>query len=259
MNKIKSGVFVLVEVTGPSSHVEYNWWHSSDHIPENLAIQGIALGTRWAAPGRYKDARQVVHPAFAAHQYLVHYLMTEPLEETWREFIDLGARARALGRSFERRKVLYAGHFRFIKGYVSPRIEVSPEALPFRPSRGVLVVMADATDAEREPELAKWYDQVQIPDMLTVKGVMGAYWFRSRGTPHAGDGTVGDPVNRHVFLYYLDEDPLSVMAELKSQTAEWRRTGRMLDTTRSMRTILAGPYMNIDNPRRFDLNETLTP
>ena len=46
MNKIKSGFFAVAEVDDPKGHAEYNWFHSSDHIPENLALDGVILGTR---------------------------------------------------------------------------------------------------------------------------------------------------------------------------------------------------------------------
>jgi hypothetical protein len=256
MNKIKSGVFVLIEVTDPARHVEYNWWHSRDHIPENLAIDGIVLGTRWAAPQRFMDARLVVHPAYAATQYLVCYLMTEPVGEVWREFVDLGDRMYGIGRIFNARLARYGGHHRLLKGFVAPRIEISPEALPFRPHKGVYIVMADAASPDDLAAL-RWVDDVHVPAMLGIPGVTGACWFRSRGPdvqPPQGDRTIGDQDNRHVLAYYLDEDPLEVVERLSALDPEHPAAPRALEQAARMTVVLAGPYTTIDDPRNYDLN-----
>ena len=133
MNKVVSGFFAATDVTDPNGHVTYNWWHSSDHIPENLALEGVVLGTRWAAPKRYVDARWGSDPMFAEHQYLVHYLMVDPLEKSLRDFHDLGSRTRDVGRYFANRTLSYAAHHRLLKSYSSPTVPISPEAVSFRP------------------------------------------------------------------------------------------------------------------------------
>ena len=254
MNKIRSGFFAVTEHNDPQGHVDYNWWHSSDHIPENLGLEGVVWGTRWAAPKRYMDARLAVHPGWANHQYLVHYLMTDPLGEALKNFSELGATTRALGRFFGKRTILSATHNHLLKGYVAPRVNVSVDALPFRPHTGVFVVMKDLKDPSKQQECAQWHDRVHIPDVLTVKGVMGAYWFQSMGQ-HVGSDGVGDPNSRQAFLYYLDEEPLDVMADLREKLPQWQAAGRILDTSRSMETILAGPYETIADPKNYDWND----
>ena len=101
MNKIKSGFFAITEVLNSTRHVEYNWWHSSDHQPENLAIDGIVYARRWAAPQKLMDARVAVHQAIERHQYLAHYMFTEPLDEAITAFHELGSWCRNNNRFFE--------------------------------------------------------------------------------------------------------------------------------------------------------------
>ncbi len=252
MNKIKSGFFAVAEVDDPEGHAEYNWFHSSDHIPENLALDGVILAARWAAPQRYMDARLAVHPSFATSQYLIHYLMTEPLEEAFQQFAELSGRTRSLGRYFEPRTIHASGHYNLLKAYVAPRLPISPEAVPFRPHRGVFVVMKDLLDLSKRQELAQWHDQVHVPDVLTVKGVTGCYWFESWTRERAPSSGPGHPEQRWVFLYYLDEDPLEMMADLPKKQAEWRAAGRAYDASQSMEVVLAGPYQTIDDPERYD-------
>ena len=253
VNKIASGFFALTEITDHKRHVEYNWWHSSDHHPENLALEGIVLAQRWAAPRRYMEARALAHPAIAGHQYISHYLMAEPLERTLKEFHDLGARMRAIpGRFFFDRNIWMLGSHRLIKSYVAPRIVVSPEALPFRPNKGLLVVVKHAKKAEKQEEIARWHDETHIPDVLKVPGVMGCCWFQSEGEPVVGAPALGTPVNRQVFVYYLDEEPLAVVSDLRLRLEEWKAAGRILATGETMETLLAGPYENILTPEHYD-------
>jgi hypothetical protein len=278
MNQIKSGVFVLTEVPDPGDHVPYNWWHSSDHIPENRAIDGIVVGVRWAAPQSLMDARLVVHPGFAAHQYVQHYMMTEPIERVWREFMDLGVWSREADRTFPRRRLLFAGHYRLLGARCSTRIPISPEALPFRPYRGVFIVMADVVEPATEAEAIRWYEEIRIPDMLSLEGILGVYWFRCREAAfqqNVGMGgesaawwradnehvhhvstaqqpVVGDPLHRYVFLYYLDADPLEMAGRIREGEAVWDAAGRSVDESRTLRRVLAAPYEQIEDPRHYD-------
>ena len=61
MNKATSGFFALTQITDPSKHVDYNWWHASDHQAENLALDGVVYAARWAATNRLTAARLGAH------------------------------------------------------------------------------------------------------------------------------------------------------------------------------------------------------
>lgn len=252
MNKAKAAAFFCIEVTDPNGHLEWNWWHSSDHIPENLALDGVALGTRWIAPKTLMDARMAVHPGLARTQYLVHYLFKDPVEQSLTDFSALGAQLRAVGRMYEKTDIPLAATAIFLKGFVAPRIEISPEALPYRPHKGILAIMVDFEGDKDHQESSRWFDRVHVPDMLTVKGITGAYWFQGRPkNPRYHD--VGDPEKRWTFLYYLDEDPLQVVIpDLMSKYQQWKAAGRTTDTRPGLRTVLAAPYLTITDPRHCD-------
>jgi hypothetical protein len=195
-----------------------------------------------------------VHPAYAQHQYVVCYLMTEPIDDVWREFVDLGDRMYGVGRIFNARVPRYGGHHRLLKGFVAPRIEISPEALPFRPHDGVYLVMADAASPDDLAAL-RWVDEVHLPAMLEIPGVTGACWFRSRGPevqPPQGDRTIGDQDNRHVLVYYLDADPLEVVAHVAALGPDHPAAPGSLEREARMSPVLAAPYATIDDPRRYD-------
>ena len=245
MNKIKAGFFAIPELAEDADHVEYNHWHSTDHIPENLAIPGIVLGTRWAAPKSYIAARGETIAKLRPNQYVVHYLMTEPVERTIDEFRDLGQRTRALGRYFAQRTILGAGWFRLLKTFSAPGLDISAEALPFRPCRGVYLEMAVIPQGKESKQISRWYDEVHIPQILGVKGVLGAYWYYD-GSLYGGATAMEDAQDMHVWTYYLGEDPLHVTNSIREAV------GKNNDKLPTVRAILSGPYEAIGYPLHYD-------
>ena len=95
MNKFKIGFFSFTEITDPDEHHSYNEWHSSTTCPSSIPIPGIVYGQRWVSTPACRAARAVSEPPLDAVHYLTCYLMTEPVEETLREFYEHGARAAA--------------------------------------------------------------------------------------------------------------------------------------------------------------------
>jgi hypothetical protein len=259
MNKVKSGFFAATHVTDSTRHVVYNAWHSTDHIPENLALDGVVLATRWVAPQRYLTERHVTDEVFEQHQYLVHYLMTEPVSTVFREFSDLGARTRNLGRFFAERDIVYAGHHRLLKSYPAEVVPISAEAVPFRPHRGVVVMVTDLPDPKHEQEQSQTWDRAVIPAGLHVPGVLGASWFSCTDVvvwtrPRALTG------RRDVTVFYVDRDPLAVFHRLLAvtrpllpdaafeQAAFERGAG-------TLTVAFAGPYATIADPEHYDWRE----
>lgn len=246
MNKVKSGTFAMTELTDPARHVEYNWWHSGDHIPENMAIDGVVLGTRWAAPSSYIAARVIGDPSLATHQYLGHYLMTDPLTEVWREYWDLYLRTNALGRGFEARVIPYIGHHLLVKTYAAERIPISPEAVPFCPHVGVILTVLDVQPA-RERDVARWLDDVSIPHAVGTDGVFGVSWFKRLGRAVNGDPTAESEPVRLMLLHYLDDDPLEVTLRLRDSAP-----APPPPEASSITIAMSGPYEVIPDSRQYD-------
>jgi hypothetical protein len=253
VNKIKSGFFAFCEVTAPLDHVAYNVWHSFDHIPENLALNGVVLGVRWSAPRTYMEARFSKDPDLAANQYLVHYLMTEPLKEVIAEFVDIGTRLRDLGRFYADRDILYAGHHRFVESYVPAHSVISPEALPFCPHRGVYVLMADVVDQESEKEVAQWINDILIPEMIAVDDVLGTEWFKIN---EPSDVTFKfEGYSRYVLLTYLSGEPLELSARLRKRIEDAKSDLANRGLGEALRIVFAGPYKVIEHPEDYDWNK----
>ena len=250
LNKIKLGFFSFTEITDPGEHHSYNEWHQLDHMPEQFPIPGIAFGERWVSTPDCTRARLIDDGLVSPIHYVTCYYMTEPVDRTLVDFVDWGGQLRALGRFHLHRKAHIGGPFLFLKGYVAPRVLVSPEAIAYRPKRGVIVSVTDLVDATAEPEVNAWLDRVHHPDLLTVPGIAGLWSFISRG--EAGGAFEGrNPPGRRITLMYLDEDPVEVTAQLAEKLKEWRKEGRIPDLEKKVKTVFTGPLETI-TPWRWD-------
>jgi hypothetical protein len=244
-NKAKLGYFSLMHLP-PGDEAAYNHWHRYDHMPEVISVPGIHFGQRFVATPDCLSIRTAATSALAQAQYFTYYLFGEPITQTLRAFKANGTRLRAEGRQQSHEPAAIGGPFLLIKAWASPRVLVSARAVPYRPNKGIYAVVTDLLDSARQQDIAGWYDRVHIPDMLTVEGIAGAYWFISTDyTSALGFGE--NPLWRSIFIYYLDGDPVSTAARLKEHAVLWRRAGRLPDHRTVERTLLAGPYRSISS------------
>ena len=141
--------------------------------------------------------------------------MTEPVEATLTAFARLGRKAAETGRYPEPATSHLLGAFHLQEGVASPRVLVSGEALPFRPHRGVVVLVEAIADGDIAA-WARWHHTDHLPELLDEPGVAGAYAFRSStllGTGADQGERFGVPVwnpgQRFVTVVYLDDDVLA--------------------------------------------------
>ena len=244
----KKAFFSFVELTDPDKHQLYNEYHQLDHRPANLALPSVVWGDRWVRSPSCVRASRASLPPLAETQYVAMYWFADPVDDSVAEWRQLGERAFQWGRKpdtdWSRREV---GYFVPLQGYVNPRVRVSSDVLPFRPVRGVHLTVS----LIREPhgaateEMYSWYDRVHIPDLVSRRGVAGAWTFYSEWT------TLLDPEQRRmpgaarITLLYLDGDPLEFSAELGRYKRDWESAGRMLDTSSMETVLLETPLLDI--------------
>lgn len=245
----------FTEVTDPTKHRAYNEWHQLDHRPENINLPGIIYGERFVHTPQCAAERFAEDPLLCPFHYLLTYWMEEPMERTWREFRAFASNSIAMGRRpdipYSKRRL--QGIFYPLKGYAAPRVLVSPEALPYRPARGLYVSVADVHDLESSDaqEMLTWYDQVHIPDMLTCPGVAGAWTFVSDPAYTFPTSVNPNPPGRIVLIYYLDQQPMQVLAHVKPQVAKWQAAGRMRDNSKTKKNLFVGP-VEVIRPWEWD-------
>lgn len=220
--------FVTIDDAGPAEHRQYNQWHQLDHRPENLALPGVAWGDRWARPADYRAASRSV-PQHEATDYVAMYWFNEPLEQSLREWHELGSDSFQWGRGpllpGVRRTLL--SFFRPVKGYASASALVSPEVLPYRPNRGLHLTLTRYAEphAPGTHDSFAWEDRTLMPALLDLPGVAGAWTFvfdhhQNHGGLPLATGDDDAPGSLRVRLLYLDDEPLATTERVRARTAE---------------------------------------
>lgn len=219
----KKVFFSFLELTDAGRHREFNEYHQLDHRPANLALPGVVWGDRWVRTPVCRAASSGASERLGSIHYVAMYWFADPVSASVAEWEQLGERAFQWGRRPEtdwaRRQV---GYFVPLKGYVNPRVRVSEDVLPFRPVRGVHVIVSEAVEphASVTERLWSWYDRVRIPALLTCDGVAGAWTFYSEWST-LGDGSPDQKGRFRVTLVYLDQAPDVWLADRRRRSAGW--------------------------------------
>jgi hypothetical protein len=230
MNRVSAGFFSITPPTPPDDDGSYLRWHLLDHMPEQFSIPGIVHALRWAADGDYPAHRLVAEGDLAEVGGIVNYLFAEPVQQTYDDFMALGAHLADVGRFPERRPSLRVRLLELLRDDAAPRVLVSPEVVPFRPHRGVLVIVEEPTGDEAGWQ--QWLGAEHLPELLEVPGVAGAWTYRSSQRWTLMPTCVGDP--QYVTVVFLDDDPLIVSKAATSLIEQRWATG-------AVRPTFAGP------------------
>jgi hypothetical protein len=206
MGKVHIGFFSFTEVTDPGEHRSYNEWHQLDHMPEQYPIPGVAYGQRWVSTPACRRARAAAAAPLAPIHYMTLYLMGEPVDSTLEEFQALADRLHAAGRFHEHRRSRLSGPFVVTGMLVAPRVLVSADAVPYRPNRGVYVVVRDGTDGAGDSE-----DAALAAALVGADGVAGVWTF---ATSTRFDHFAWHPGSKTITVCYLDAEPLESAPEL---------------------------------------------
>jgi hypothetical protein len=228
--RVAVGFFSFTEVPA-SAHESYNAWHQLDHLPEQYALPGIAHGERWVASPDCVAARIVDGELLGRAQYVTLYLLGDPVESTIDAFGRLAGKLREVGRFYEERTALLAGSWRLAQAATSPHLPISPGVIPWRPARGVFVLVEHDLDDQEPPAL---------DPLVGVEGVAGGWTF-----------VPGDPLTRswwvmwpyRISVLWLDGDPLETTARLEpALRARWRDEGATPVLAGPLRTITPGEW-----------------
>jgi hypothetical protein len=242
MNKVKVGFFSFTEITDPREHRAYNEWHQLDHMPEQLPIRGVAWAQRWVATPACARVRDAAEPPLDRVHYLTQYLMTDPVDATLDEFWRWGAQLDAMGRFHRHRVSHHNGAYLLAETYAARRIRIAAEAVPYRPNRGVIALLAEPLDPGALDAYDAWLHLTHWPDVLEVPGVAGIWSFAAleRGR-EIGERRAA----RRLALIYLDDAPTAVLERLRKREPEWRAAGRMPDFSRTIRSVYRSPFETI--------------
>jgi hypothetical protein len=178
--------FSFAQVTDSGSHRAYNAWHQLDHRPENLALDGVRHGERWVRTPGCAASSLVTDERLERTHYVNMYWFRDPWRSSFTQWQELAERSYQWGRRPDTEYAVrpFMGLFRPVRGQAAPRVRVSPDALPFRPARGVQLSVRrfERAHAPATHAFLLAADLRRVPDLLAVDGVAGVWTFSSIST-----------------------------------------------------------------------------
>ncbi len=211
MNRVKVGFFSLSHRSPSGGDRAYLEWHHLDHMPEQYQLPGLILGQRWASTRACRAGRAAEVDGWSQVEHVVCYLMGNPVDDTIDEFLTLGRHLAELGRFSTSLPSQYRGGLRLLEAHAAPRALISPEVVPFRPHRGVYLIVEEPTDQSSQDEYLQRRHYEVLPDLVSVPGVAGAWAFAT--TPAIRRSMFTDGSYR-MTVCYLDDDPATVAERL---------------------------------------------
>ena len=166
--------------------------------------------SRIAATGHLEDVGNVVN-----------YLVGDPVQQTHDDFMELGRRLAEMGRFPEVRPSLQLRMPALLHWYAAPQALISAEVVPFRPHRGVVVIVEEPA-GERRRCVAAVAPHRPLPGRARRRPASPGPGCTARRTPGTCTrATQGDP--QYTTVIYLDEDPLATTKALAPLVEErWR-------------------------------------
>ena len=104
--------------------------------------------------------------------------MSDPVEETFDDFVALGRDAAGERPLSRRRPLLQIAGLRLLQWQSSPHALISAEVVPFRPHRGILLIVEEPKDG-RSNDWLQWLHAEHYPALLATPGTAGAWTFGS--------------------------------------------------------------------------------
>jgi hypothetical protein len=206
MIRVKAAFF---NMTPPPSADEdfasYLRWHLLDHMPEQYQIPGIAHAMRWIADGDYPDHKIAGTGYLENIGSVMNYLVGDPVQQTHDDFMELGPRLAEIGRFPVHRRALQLSMPALLRWYSAPRALISAESIPWRPHRGVVLIIEEPGEGN-VAEWLQWLHAEHYPSLLDVAGVAGAWMYGSTNTWNLHPRCENTP--QYFSVVYLDEDPL---------------------------------------------------
>jgi hypothetical protein len=178
-----------------------------DHLPEQHRLPGLRGGVRWVSTPDCRQARAVSTPPWDRVDHVVHYLFAGPADLPGADaeatpagsagpmdsFFALGAALAAAGRIPQRLPPVHLGGFVLEEAVAAPAAQVDAAVVPWRPHRGVYLVL---DGAGRPPG--------SLDAVVEIAGVAGAWRWRAVPSLHPRFDDLGAV---HLSVVYLEDDP----------------------------------------------------
>ena len=183
----------------------WNRWYDLEHLPPNVALEGVMLGRRYVAPPELHAARLTgARSAFGDGRgtFLTVYTLTGDPRAAFDDMVGLRERLVAADRMTfpDDKKAVREGDVLALEWAVgAPELKADRADVPFLGHTALVVVQRQGGDAVRA-----WYREERAAKLVGVEGVHGVCGFSSLQRPgldldlvyvEAGDLTGGGAVD----------------------------------------------------------------
>ena len=235
MNRVKVGFFSLTHRSTTGDDGPYLRWHQLDHMPEQYQLPGMLLGQRWSSTSDCRAVRAAEIGTWASVEHMVLYLMGNPVDETLDEFFSLGRHLAELGRFSNALPSEYRGGLRLLETIAAPRVQVSAEVIPYRPHRGVYLIVEQPDGKLHQDRFIQHMHTDILPVLVDVPGVAGVWTYTTSPEIRRDKFSEG----RYRFtVCYLDGEPVPVGERLSEVV------GQCWDDAPSQ-LVLAAPFESL--------------
>ncbi len=201
---------VATKCTDPAREEEFNRWYDGTHLPDLLAVPGITAARRYKLSGP-------ANPKEPDAQYLAIYEIDSETPEavTGPGLQEHRPRWIAAGRMIDCIQATSMTNYR----------QIGKHADATNTAKAVLLVKTACSDPARDAEFNRWYDDVHIPDVTSVPGVIRAQRYKLSGQP-----SKTEPEAQYLAVYEFDtDDTKSVSRAVGAKMPEWTAAGRIID------------------------------
>jgi hypothetical protein len=216
MTRVGLGLVALTGGLAPELEQANLAWHQLKHVPELYGADGVLNAQRWVSTTACRDQRAIESELLAPVESVISYLLGKPAKESYDSMLSY---SQSLPREQDRPpggEVLLDSFFEPLATAVAARVELSAHVLPWRPNRGIYLLVDELDD---EPDALARYRMAwegQTAEMLAVPGVAGLWLFGSdRDFP--GVLTSQCEGTYAITIAFLDDDPANVGAALAPQ------------------------------------------
>lgn len=169
-----TGLIVAALDCDADSIEAFNRWYDLEHIPPNVALQGVMLGRRYVATPELHEVRVTDPSSGLAGQrgtFLTIYTLCEPPLATVTGMSELREVLYADNRMnfpADKKVVRDGGALDFVSAVSSPDIALPPDDVPFVGHSGILLVRRRSDEA-----VAAWYRKDWASTVCALDGVHG--------------------------------------------------------------------------------------
>lgn len=194
---------------------EYLEWHSLDHRVEQYRIAGVRHSLRLVLTAECRAARAFCDARYEAVAHVMTYFFTE--DAALEQFNALSVALSGARRPFTLQSI-ENGYLRVAGMVAAPRAVVGADVIPWRPARGVYLLIEQGT--------------LSPASLAEIEGVAGVWWHQGGVPPLPG---FRDNSGLQVTYCFLDADPLQVAILLREALQKrW--------ATRNVIPLLAAPF-----------------